>query len=165
VGHDPRRGLLVIHRLERPDSKENQELKDGIAPQRVRDAHTSLVINTGDCFIDLWDMARTRGGLSSSRLVDAISEYGPHLRISDVAADGGLFLLEVCNADATEAVILQCVRELVETRGAIVNMRTTDPPVLHECAVRGGRPCGGWRLLVEYLLLADADAPLRALFG
>jgi hypothetical protein len=57
--------------------------------QRVRDAHTSLVINTGDCFIDLRDMARTWGGLSRSRLVDIFSEYGPHLRINDVAADGG----------------------------------------------------------------------------
>jgi hypothetical protein len=128
--------------------------------QRVRDAHTSLVINTGDCFIDLWDMARTRGGLSRSNLVDKINEYGPHLRINDVVSTGDLFLVEVCDAIATEAVILECVREHVEQRGAIVDMCTNQPPDSMNALWVAARPCGGWPLLVEYLLHSDADATI-----
>jgi hypothetical protein len=84
----------------------------------------------------------------------------PISRISDVAADGDLFLVEVWNADATESVILQCVRELIEKRVAIVNMCTNNPPDSMNALSVAPRPCLGWRLLVEYLLHADADATI-----
>jgi hypothetical protein len=81
------------------------------------------------------------------------------LRLNEVVSSGGLFLVEVCRArNVKEGVILRCVQELVELRGAIVNLCTNEPPsslnALSVAAVRG------MATVVKYLLQAKADATI-----
>jgi hypothetical protein len=126
--------------------------------QRVRDAHKLIVDRTEICYYYLSEMTSTRG-LSRPKMVGIINEYGPHLRLNEVVSSGGLFLVEVCRArNVKEAVILRCVQELVEQRGAIVNLCTNEPPsslnVLSVAAVRG------MATVVKYLLQAKADATI-----
>jgi hypothetical protein len=123
--------------------------------QRVRDAHALMVDRTEICYYYLSEMTSTRG-LSRPRMARIINEYGPHVRINEVVSSGGLFLVEICRArNVKEAVILRCVQELVEQRGASVNICTNEPPsslnALSVAAVRG------MATVVKYLLQAKAD--------
>jgi hypothetical protein len=86
--------------------------------------------------------------------------------INKIVSSGGAFLVEVCRArNVKKITILQCVQELVERRGALVNLRTTESSnssltALCVAAVRG------LPKVVEYLLskAARPDIPGSARF-
>jgi hypothetical protein len=127
---------------------------------KVRDAHRLIVDRTEICYYYLSELTNSRG-LSRAKLVRLVNEYGPHLRINETVSSGGLFLVEVCRArNVKESTILNCVRELVEQQGAVVNTCTNEPPAsLTALAVAAAR---GMPTAVKYLLQAGADPSLAA---
>jgi hypothetical protein len=126
----------------------------------VRDAHRVVVDRTEICYYYLSELTNSRG-LSRAKLVRLVNEYGPHLRINETVSSGGLFLVEVCRArNVKESAVLNCVRELVEKRGAAVNNCTNEPPAsLTALAVAAAR---GMPSVVKYLLQAGADPAIAA---
>jgi len=93
---------------------------------RVREAHLLIRDNTEIAFYYLAEHAASKSNpLSLAKLRSLIDEYGPHLRLNQTVSSGGLFLVEVCRArHVKEATILQCVKELVETKRALLNLST-----------------------------------------
>lgn len=134
---------------------------------RVRDAHRLINDNTEIAYFYLAEMVNSScqgNKLSKARLVSLLEEYGPHLRINRNVSSGGLYLVEVCRAKhATEPVLLNCVRELVENRGALVNLQTSESDLSRQTAlcVAAAR---GLSTVVEYLLHRHAD-PSRTSSG
>lgn len=67
--------------------------------------------------------------LTKRGLCGLLNEFGPHLRINTTLSSGGLYLVEVCRArHVRESVVLKCVQELVEERGAIADLFTSEAP-------------------------------------
>lgn len=94
---------------------------------KVRDAHQRLKDNTELAFFYLSEMTHASGknSLSKQKMCGILEEYGPRLRLDHRVSSGGSFLVEVCRArHVKESVILKCVEELVEARGANVNVAT-----------------------------------------
>ena len=100
---------------------------------RVREAHKLIQDNTEIAYFYLSELtchntaitSASEDKLTKSKLVRLLNEYGPHLRINNTVSSGGLYLVEVCRArHVKESVILKCVQEMVEARGAMVNLST-----------------------------------------
>jgi hypothetical protein len=127
---------------------------------KVRDAHLLINDNTEIAYFYLFEMvnAKTKKDeLSWGKMHNLFEEYGPHLRVNRPVSSGGLYLVEVCRAKHVhESVILKCVKELVEQRGALVNLRSNESTgsiqnALCVAAVRG------MQKVVRYLLEKGAD--------
>lgn len=90
------------------------------AKDMVREAHARLRERTETAHHLVAEMACSPNEpLSLKRLRSTLNRHGPRLRYDQQARIGGTFLVECCRArHATEKVVLSCVRELVERRGA-----------------------------------------------
>ena len=98
---------------------------------KVKEAQKLLIDNTEIAFFYLGELTRAseKSKLSLKGLRDILQEFGPTLLYNRIQSTGGTFLVEVCAArDTTQATILKCVQELVEQRGAIINMTTNASP-------------------------------------
>ncbi|EEC44368.1 predicted protein [Phaeodactylum tricornutum CCAP 1055/1] len=122
--------------------------------ERVRDAHVLIQDNTEIAYFYLSEMVQSRckGDLTRSKMCRLLDEYGPHLRTNTVVSSGGTYLVEVCRArNVKESTILACVKELVESRGAQVDVLTRESPQSSQTAlcVAAAR---GMSTIVQYLL-------------
>jgi len=131
---------------------------------RVRDAHILIQDNTEIAFFYLSEMvnASKKNSMSKAKLCRILDEYGPHLRINNVVSSGGLYLVEVCRArHVKESVILKCVQELVEERGAMVDLLTSESPRSSQTAlcVAATR---GMPSVVKFLMQKGASRELRS---
>lgn len=133
---------------------------------RVKEAHQLIKDNTEIAYFYLSEMTSSsnkKKQLTRASFRRLLDEYGPHLRYNQTLSTGGRFLVEVCRAKQTrgEHVILQCVQELIERRGALVNVATSES--VHQSitalAVAAAR---GMPKVVQYLLEAGADASIRS---
>jgi hypothetical protein len=96
---------------------------------KVRGAHKVILDNTEIAYFYLWELSyeSTKNSLTKSKLCNILEEYGPRLFINKTVSSGGTFLVEVCRSRNTAQVtILHCVQELVENRGASVNLATNE---------------------------------------
>jgi hypothetical protein len=97
---------------------------------QVRDAHKHLKNNTEIAYYYLWELSASKvknGNLTRGKLVSILEEYGPYLIMNKTVSSGGTFLVEVCRSrNVMQNTILQCVQELVENRGSLVNIRTDE---------------------------------------
>lgn len=129
--------------------------------ESVRDAHILLRDNTEIAYF--YSLGRRRKisnnntTLTRAKLCGILNEYGPNLMINTTLSSGGSFLVEICRSRNvnTKATILQCVRELVEQRGALVNIKSYESTssTLTALAVAAAR---GLPTVVQYLLSKDA---------
>ena len=130
---------------------------------RVRDAHKLLKDNTEIAFFYLTEMTNaTKDRLTKAKMSRLLEEYGPHLRYNSIVSSGGVFLVQVCRAkQVKESVILRCVQDLVETRGALVDTMTNESPNSHETAlcVAAVRAMPS---VVRYLLSQGASTQTRS---
>lgn len=144
-----------------------KRLKRSPADQ-VKDAHKRLVDNTEIAYYYLSELSSSsaKNSLSRSKLVGILDEYGPHLMMNRTVSSGGTFLVEVCRCrNVAQNTILQCVQELVEQRGALVDFATHESSnstltALCTASVRG------MPKVVEYLLSqgASTDIPCSGRF-
>ena len=129
---------------------------------KVREAHKLLEDNTEIAFYYLWELCESaRNSLTKCKLIGILDEYGPHLLFNKTVSSGGTFLVEVCRArHIKEATLLQCVQELVENRGALVNYATNESSnsVLTALCVAAVR---GMPKVVHYLLSHGAIKSAR----
>ena len=132
---------------------------------RVRDAHRLIRANTEISYFYLGEMTSGKTAsmkLSLRRLCSLLDEYGPHLRLNHPVSSGGLHLVEVCRAkNVRESVILKCVQELVERRGALVDLRTNESQKCRQnaLAVAAAR---GMNTVVRYLVIRGASKEVRS---
>jgi hypothetical protein len=135
----------------------------------VRDAHRLIQDNTEIAFFYLAEMVNAsskKEALSIRKLHGLLNEYGPVLRINKVMSAGGLYLVEVCRArHVKEAVVLKCVQELIEMRGAMVDLQTNESAQSRQTAlcVAAAR---AMPTVVRYLLKRGAatDTPCTGRF-
>jgi hypothetical protein len=128
--------------------------------ERVRDAHRLVRDNTELAFYYLSELVST-ATFSKSKLVSLLHEYGPHLRINQRTASGGLFLVEVTRArKVKEAVILKCVQELVENHGAMVDLQTYESVNAHQTALSVAA-ARAMPTVLKYLLDHGASREIR----
>lgn len=95
---------------------------------KVRDAHKLMIANTELAYNDLWELGYSskKNALTKQKLINILNEYGP-VMLNRTMPSGGNFLVEVCRSrNASQNIILHCVQELVERRGAFVNIPTND---------------------------------------
>jgi hypothetical protein len=130
---------------------------------RVRDAHVLIQDNTEIAFFYLSEMVNaSRKELTKSKLCRLLDEYGPHLRINKVLSSGGLYLVEVCRArHVKEVVVLKCVQELVEQRGALVDLSANDSGKSNQTALCVSA-VRGMPTVVKYLLQRGASRHIRS---
>ena len=128
---------------------------------QVREAHRLLRDNTEIAYFYLWELSSSstssKNSLSRSKLCGILNEYGPLLMLNKTQSSGGTFLVEVCRArNVSKNTILHCVQELVERRGALVNLKTNESSssYLTALCVAAAR---GLPKVVEYLLNKGAD--------
>ncbi|GKY92567.1 hypothetical protein MPSEU_000226900 [Mayamaea pseudoterrestris] len=128
--------------------------------EQVKEAHRLVKDNTEIAFYYLSELVTAstkKSGLSHRKLVGLLHEYGPHLRINQRTYTGGLFLIEVCRSkNVNEAVILKCVRELVEKYGAIVDLQTYEAASAYQTALAVAS-ARGMPTIVKYLLSKGAS--------
>jgi hypothetical protein len=144
-----------------------KRLKRSPADQ-VKDAHKRVIDNTELAYYYMWELSSSsaKNSLSRSKLVGILNEYGPHLLMNKTVSTGGTFLVEVCRCrNVSQSTILQCVQELVDQRGALVDVATHESSnstltALCTASVRG------MPKVVEYLLSqgASTDIPCSARF-
>jgi len=138
--------------------------------ERVRDAHRLMNSNTETAFFCLAELVRHNKSaeqrLTKARMNRIFEDYGPHLRLNrPVSSSGGVFLVEICRAKhVTERTVLSCVQELVERRGAAVNLRTCETArsrqtALCVAAVRG------MASVTQYLLQRAGADPTISILG
>jgi hypothetical protein len=138
------------------DGKERRSckrLRRSIVDQ-VRDAHRILKDNSEIAYYYLWEMSYSnkKNSLSRARLCGLLDEYGPNLMFNRQMSSGGNFLVEVCRSKNTsQKGMLQCVQELVERRGTMVDLQTCESATsfLTALCVAAAR---GMPRIVEYLL-------------
>ena len=122
---------------------------------RVRDAHCLIKDNTEIAYFYLSEMTNSCNGankLTKARMIGLLNEYGPNLQMNKAVSSGGLYLVEVCRAKhVKESVILRCVQELVEHRGVMTDLRTSESNASCQTAlcVAAAR---GLHTVVAYLL-------------
>lgn len=130
--------------------------------QQVRDAHKLLRDNSEIAYYYVWEMSYStqKNSLSRSKLCGILNEYGPNIMVNRRMSTGGTFLVEVCRTkNTTQSTILHCVQELVERRGALVDLATNESAnsyltALCTAAVRG------MPKVVEYLLSKGASTTI-----
>ena len=108
-------------------SRHSKRLKRSPA-HKVRDAHTLMVVRTELAYSDLWELGYSskKNTLTKQKLSNILDEHGP-LMVNRTMATGGNFLVEVCRSrNSSPSIVLNCVQELVERRGAFVNIPTND---------------------------------------
>jgi len=133
--------------------------------QRVRDAHRMVRDNTEIAYYYLSEMCMmgtAKNGLTRAKLCQLLEEYGPYLRINHLTSTGGTFLVECCRArNVRESVVLRCVQELIENRGAQINLATSEThnSSLTVLCVASARAMS---TVVKYLLERGADPSLRS---
>jgi hypothetical protein len=130
---------------------------------QVRDAHKNLVDNTEIAYFYLWELsyASTKNCLTKSKLCGILNEYGPNLMLNKTVSSGGTFLVEVCRArHTTQSTILHCVQELIERRGASIDVPTNESAnsILSALCVAAVR---AMPKVVEYLLSKGASQDIR----
>jgi hypothetical protein len=133
---------------------------------QVRDAHQLMKDNTEIAYFYLWELSggsntsskSAKNSLTRTNLIKIFNTYGPHLMYNRTMSSGGTFLVEVCRCRRAKSAttILQCVKELVENRGTLVNISTAESThasltPLCVAAVRG------MPKVVEYLLSRGAS--------
>ena len=127
---------------------------------RVRDAHILVNSNTEIAYFYLAEMVNRSSNnnkLTKVRLISLMEEYGPHLRINRTVSSGGIYLVEVCRArHVTGSVILKCVQELVENRGALVDLITSESNSSCQTALTVAA-ARGMSAVVDYLLQKGAN--------
>lgn len=123
--------------------------------QRVADAHRLMNDNSEIAYFYLSEMVNCSSStnkLTKARLVSLLEEYGPYLRINHPVSSGGQYLVEICRAKhVTVSVVLKCIQELVEHRGALVNVQTreSDASQITPLCVAAAR---GMPAVLHYLL-------------
>ncbi|KAG7346871.1 hypothetical protein IV203_005940 [Nitzschia inconspicua] len=141
---------------------------------QVQDAHKLMRDNTEIAYYYLWEMSSSntsskasKNSLTRANLVRILNTYGPQLMYNKTMSSGGTFLVEVCrcrNAKSA-ATILQCIQELVERRGALINKATNESSnsTLTPLCVAAVR---GMPKVVEYILSKGAlrDNPCSGRF-
>lgn len=120
---------------------------------RVRDAHILMIANTEMAYSEVWELGYStkKNALTKQKMINILNEYGP-VMVNRLMANGGTFLVEICRSRNTSpSMILQCVKELVERRGAFVNIQNNDSmnSSLTALCVASAR---GMHKLVDYLL-------------
>eukprot|EP00536_Pseudo-nitzschia_multiseries_P008592 jgi/Psemu1/305818/fgenesh1_kg.220_\ len=126
---------------------------------KARDAHKLMIVNTEFAYSALWELSYSskKNALTKQKLVGILNEYGP-VMINRTMGSGGNFLVEVCRCRNTSPNnVLNCVQELVERRGALINIPTRESKnssltALCVASVRG------MPKVVEYLLANGALA-------
>lgn len=103
------------------------------------------------------DLARKEDAtkpLSLARLRGILKKYGPVVNVNQRSEDGDTFLVSCCLAEGvTEAVILACVKELIEKYNADPNVEA-----FYDCSgklIMGcllAAVCRGFPTIVKYLL-------------
>lgn len=103
------------------------------------------------------DLARKEDAtkpLSLTRLRGILKKYGPVVNVNQRSEDGDTFLVSCCLAEGvTEAVILACVKELIEKYNADPNVEA-----FYDCSgklIMGcllAAVCRGFPTIVKYLL-------------
>lgn len=127
--------------------------------EQVRDAHKVLKDNTEIAYYYLWELSysNTKNSLTRSKLCGILNEYGPNLMYNRQMSSGGNFLVEVCRSKNTsQQSILQCVQELVEQRGIMVDLQTTESATSFTTALCVAAARGLPRV-VQYLLERGAS--------
>ena len=122
--------------------------------EQVRDAHRIVKDNTEIAYYYLWELSYSnkKNSLTRARLCGLVDEYGPNLMFNRLMSSGGNFLVEVCRSkNTTQQSILQCVQELVERRGIMVDLKTNESATssITALCVAAAR---GMPRIVEYLL-------------
>jgi len=136
---------------------------------RVRDAHKRMIDNTVFSFFYISELAhvssgsssrgggKTKEGLTKRKLIGLLDQFGPNLRFNYPVSSGGTFLVEVCRArHVEESMILKCVKELVEHRGAMVDIPTQEAKNSHLTALCVAA-VRGMPTVVQYLLQQGAS--------
>ena len=132
--------------------------------EKAREAHITLKRNTEIAHFYLTEHCNSSSKtkcLTRARLRGLIDEYGPHLMFNKGISSGGTFLVEVCRAkNVPKATILQCVQELVEKHGALVDQKTSEASnsSLTPIAVAAVR---GLPNVVKYLLSKGANPDIE----
>jgi len=96
--------------------------------QKVGDAHRLMIANTELAYSDLWELTYSskKNTLTKQKLIGILNEFGP-VMVNRVMLSGGNFLVEICRSrNSSQNTILHCIQELVERRGALVNISTND---------------------------------------
>jgi hypothetical protein len=130
---------------------------------KVRDTHKVILDNTEIAYFYLWELSyeSTKNSLTKSKLCSILEKYGPHLFINKTISSGGTFLVEVCRSRNTaQGTILHCVQELVENRGASVNLATNESSnsILTPLCVAAVR---GMPKVVKYLVSKGASPYIK----
>lgn len=138
---------------------------------QVRDRHTLLLDNTKIGHYALSEMAHSsRTPLSLARLRWIFREYGPLLKVNQVADIGGTFLIECCRARyVEEGTVLRCVKELAERHGALPDVASAVASNSRGKKVNGDHgltplcvaAARGMPSVVKYLLKMGASPALR----
>jgi hypothetical protein len=113
----------------RQDSRRTSKRLKRSPVDQVRDAHKLLKDNTEIAYFYLWELSSRSGknSLTRAKLCGILNEYGPNLMMNKTLSSGGTFLVEVCRArNVSKQTIFQCAQELVERRGALVNLKTNE---------------------------------------
>lgn len=95
---------------------------------KVGDAHRRMTANTELAYSDLWELTYSskKNTLTKQKLIGILNEFGP-VMVNRVMLSGGNFLVEICRSrNSSQNTILHCIQELVERRGALVNISTND---------------------------------------
>lgn len=146
---------------ERINKRSSKRLKQSLL-QRVRDAHKMARDNTEIAYYHLSELCTSNNGLTRKKLCSLLDEFGAQPRINRLTSTGGTFLVECCRArHVREATILKCVQELVEHRGALVDLATSEqfPLSLTPLCVASARAMPS---VVQYLLQRGADRCLKS---
>jgi hypothetical protein len=131
--------------------------------EQVQDAHKLLKDNTEIAYYYLWELSYSnqKNSLTKAKLCGILNEYGPNLMINRKMSSGGTFLVEICRSkNTTQNSVLLCIQELVERRGAMVDVPTNESAnsfltALCVAAVRA------MPRVVEYLLSRGASKDIR----
>lgn len=158
------RGDYGIGKSRHETQRASKRLKRSPA-HKVRDAHKLMIYNTEIAYSAVWELSYSsrKNSLTKQKLIGILNEYGP-VMVNRTMSSGGNFLVEVCRCRNTSPNnVLNCVQELVERRGALVNIPTKESinsslTALCVASVRG------MPNVVEYLLSnsALADTKIRS---
>lgn len=153
-------GAVMRNSSTRQESRCSKRLRRS-AYNRVREAHGLVKANTEIAFFYLTELCSSADKpLSRARLCNLIEEYGPHLRINSRLSSGGVYLVEICRArHVRESVIQRCVQELVESYGALVDLRSDESTSSRQTALAVAA-VRGMSSVVKYLLQQGASISL-----
>lgn len=131
---------------------------------RVQNAHKLLKDNTEIAYYYLWELCyatTNKTGLTRSKLCGILNTYGPVLMMNRRMSSGGTFLVEVCRAkNTTQNNVLQCVQELVENRGAMIDVICHESVNSHLTALCVAA-VRGMPKVVDYLLSKGASHTIK----